>query len=84
VILKGVCDLSRTGLEGVTFYALWVYGFDRVDGPNEDEVDLDLQWRPSAKKLEGLSFRVRWAYVWQRGAGGDALQDFRFIVNWDF
>jgi hypothetical protein len=84
VILKGIYDFSKVGLQGVTFYALWVYGWDRDDGPNESEVDLDLQWRPSSKSLEGLSFRVRWAYVEQRGVSDGVLQDFRFIVNWDF
>jgi hypothetical protein len=83
IILKGVYDLSEVGLEGVTFFALWVYGWDRDNGPNEEEVDLDLQWRPSAKALKGLSFRVRWAYVWQRGTD-DVTEDLRFIINWEF
>jgi hypothetical protein len=81
--VKGVYDLSGVGLEGVTFFALWVYGWDRDDGPNEEEVDLDLQWRPSAKALKGLSFRVRWAYIWQRGTD-DVTEDLRFIINWEF
>jgi hypothetical protein len=84
VVLKGIYDFSKVGVAGVTFYTLWVHGWGRDDGPDEDEVDLDLQWRPSSKSLKGLSIRVRYAYVWQRDGSDDVLQDFRVIVNWEF
>ncbi|MCK6458752.1 MAG: OprD family porin [Planctomycetes bacterium] len=83
-LVKAVYDFSKVGLSGITFYALYVHGWDREDGLDEDEVDLDLQWRPAAKSLEGLSIRIRFAHVWQRGPDDDTQQDFRVIVNWDF
>jgi hypothetical protein len=44
-------DFSSLGLTGVTAYALWVHGWNRVDPvtnasvKQEDEYDFDLQWR---------------------------------------
>jgi hypothetical protein len=81
-LAKAAYDFEHVGAKGLTFYALYVHGWDREDGPDEDEVDLDLQWRPES--IQGFSVRVRYAYVWQHGSGDDAQQDFRVIVNWDF
>jgi len=81
-------DFSSLGLTGVTAYALWVHGWDRVDPitkasvKQEDEYDFDLQWRPQIKVLKGLWFRTRYAHVDQRD-GGPSQSDFRIIVNYD-
>jgi hypothetical protein len=81
-------DFSSLGLAGVTAYALWVHGWDRVDPitkasvKQEDEYDFDLQWRPQVKVLKGFWFRTRYAYVSQRD-GGPTQSDFRIIVNYD-
>jgi hypothetical protein len=81
-------DFSSLGLAGVTAYALWVHGWDRVDPitkasvKQEDEYDLDLQWRPQIKVLKGFWFRTRYAHVGQRD-GGPTQSDFRIIVNYD-
>jgi hypothetical protein len=81
-------DFSSLGLAGVTAYALWVHGWDRVDPitkasvNQEDEYDFDLQWRPQIKLLKGFWFRTRYAYVSQR-EGGPTQSDFRIIVNYD-
>jgi len=83
-LVKAVYDFTNVGISGVTFYALYCHGWGREDGFDEDEVDLDLQWRPKTKSIEGLSIRVRWAYVSERGGADDTQQDFRVIVNWEF
>jgi hypothetical protein len=81
-------DFSSLGLTGVTAYALWVHGWDRVDPGTKDEVkqedeyDFDLQWRPQIEVLKGLWFRARYAYVDQRDSG-KSQTDFRIIVNYD-
>lgn len=88
-MVKGSYDFSRLGLEGVTAYALWVHGWGAVDpvskAPvyNQDEYDLDLQWRPKGG-LKGLWFRFRYAHVDQRGGDDSSINDFRVIVNYDF
>jgi hypothetical protein len=86
VMLKAAYDFSGLGPKGMSAYALWVHGAGR-EAPNfnEDEIDLNLQWTPDKEgSLRGLSFRVRYANVSQRGGGDPSLNDLRFIVNWDF
>ena len=89
-MVKGSYDFSRLGLEGVTFYALMVHGWGAVDPAshspvyNQDEYDLDLQWRPKKGLPKGLWFRVRYAHVIQHGDTDSSIDDFRFIVNYDF
>ena len=85
VMVKGSYDFSRHGAEGLSAYALWVHGAG-VNAPayNEDEVDLNLQWTPKGGALRGTSFRVRYAHVTQRGGGDPTINDFRFIVNYNF
>lgn len=83
-------DFSRLGLEGLTAYALYVHGWNRVDPttkksvPNENEFDADLQWRPKQGFLKGIWFRVRYAIVHQYEEPKNYIHDFRFIVNYDF
>jgi hypothetical protein len=78
--------LSNLRLPGVSVYALFVHGWgvSPATGPNQDEFDLDLRWRPPS--LKGLWFRARLGMVNQRGAGseGATLDDYRLIVNYDF
>jgi hypothetical protein len=86
VMLKAAYDFSSHGLKGTSAYALWVHG-SGVQAPayNEDEMDLNLQWTPDKTgALRGLSFRLRYALVMQKGGGDPNLNDFRFIVNYDF
>jgi hypothetical protein len=88
-MVKGSYDFSRLGLEGVTAYALFVHGWDRVDPAtknhvtNENEFDTDLQWRPQWKFLKGLWFRARYANVYQNEDTHNTIKDFRIIVNYD-
>lgn len=88
-MIKGSYDFSRLGLEGVTFYALWVHGWGAVDPItkasvyDQDEYDLDLQWRPKGI-VKGLWFRFRYARVEQHGGSDSSIDDFRLIVNYDF
>ena len=85
VMLKGAYDFSRHGAEGWSAYALWVHGTGRsAPAFNEDEVDLNLQWTPKAGALKGMSFRLRYAHIDQRGGGDPTINDFRAIVNYDF
>jgi hypothetical protein len=81
-------EFTNLGLPGLTAYGLWVHGWNRVDPitkasvKQEDEYDLDLQWRPQIKILKGLWFRTRYAYI-DQSDGGPSQSDFRIIVNYD-
>jgi hypothetical protein len=85
-MLKASYAFSRVGMPGFTVYALWIHGWDVAPsvGPNQDEYDFDLQWRPGLPKLKGLWFRARFAMVNQRGSAHATLDDYRLIVNYDF
>jgi hypothetical protein len=85
-LVKAAYDFSGMGAKGLSAYALYVHGAGVVaPAYNEDELDLNLQWTPDkAGPLRGLSFRVRYAQVDQRGGGDPTLKDFRVIVNYDF
>ncbi len=85
VMLKVAYDFSGHGAEGLSAYALYVHGTG-VAAPafNENETDLNLQWTPKAGALKGMSFRLRYAHIDQRGGGDPTINDFRVIVNYDF
>lgn len=51
---------------------------------SEDEADFNLQWTPAGGPLRGMSFRLRYAHVAQRGGGDPAINDLRVIVSFDF
>lgn len=83
-ILRAGYDFKR--VKGLSAYALWVHGTDPQDSGQygRDEFDVNLQWAPPEGQLKGLSFRVRYAHVDQRGSGGGSLDDFRVIANYGF
>ena len=90
VITKLSYDFTRLGLEGVSAYALFVHGWNRVNPstkagvPNENEFDTDIQWRPKWSFLNGFSARFRYARVNQYQGPKDHQDDFRLIINYDF
>lgn len=65
-------------------YALWVNGSqpNNLNLSAEDEYDFNLQWLVGHGIFKGLSMRVRYALVTQEN-GGDNLNDFRIIFNYD-
>jgi len=86
LMLKASYDFARVGMPGLASYALWTHGWGVRSsvGPNYDEYDLDLQWRPTFQTLTGLWFRARLAMVNERGGTHSTLDDYRLIVNYDF
>ena len=84
-MIKGLYDFSKHGASGFSAYLLYVHG-SGVKAPNynEDETDLNVQWNVKNGALRGLSFRLRYAYIEQRGGGDPNINDLRFIVNYDF
>ena len=82
-------DFAHLGFEGVAAYALLVHGWGRIDPstkqpiPDENELDMDIQWRPQVAFLKGLWFRGRYANVYQYEGVRDTINEFRLIVNYD-
>ena len=89
-LVKAACDFTALGLEGVTAYALFVHGWDRVnpstgqDVSNENELDLDLQWKPKSGFFKDFWPRLRYGVVHQNEGAKDYIHDFRIIFNYDF
>ncbi|HLC08589.1 MAG TPA: OprD family outer membrane porin [Methyloceanibacter sp.] len=83
-------DFSRIGLNGLTFFAGWGWGFDAINSKtgaplaNRDELDLRLEYEPHDGALEGL--RVQLDYIDMRlidaPLPSDDLTQFRVIVNY--
>lgn len=89
MITKLPYDFSRLGLEGVSTYALFVHGRDRIDPstkagvPNENEFNVDLQWRPKWSFLNGFSARFRHALVHRYQGPKDNQHNYPVIINYD-
>jgi len=90
-MVKGSLNFARLGLEKVTAYALWVHGWGAVNPATnssvyqQDEYDVDLQYRPKNGFLKGFWFRARYAHVDSRDgtSTGFPINDVRFIINYD-
>jgi hypothetical protein len=89
-LVKAAYDFTRVGLEGVTAYALFVHGWDRINpttgqnATNENELDLDLQWKPKSGFFKNFWPRFRYGVVRQNEGAKDYIHDFRIILNYDF
>jgi len=89
-LVKAAYDFTRLGLEGVTAYALYVQGWDRInpstgqDVPNENELDLDLQWKPKSGFFKNFWPRFRYGVVHEHEGQERYIHDFRIILNYDF
>jgi hypothetical protein len=90
LLVKASYDFTSLGLEGVTAYALFVHGWDRInpstgrDVPNENELDLDLQWKPKTGFFENFWPRFRYAVVHEHEGQERYIHDFRIILNYPF
>lgn len=90
LITKLSYDFARLGVEGVTSYILFVHGWGRINPTtknsvaDENEFNFDLQWRPKWSFLNGFSARFRYSHVNQYQGAKSNLNDYRFIINYDF
>ncbi len=80
---------TRLGLESVAAYLLFTHGWGMVDQttkqplPNENELDLDLQWRPTWRYLNGLWVRGRYGITHQYEGPKQYTHDTRVIIYYD-
>lgn len=89
-LVKASYDFTRLGLEGLTAYALFVHGWDRIDPStgqavaNENEWNFDLQWKPKSGFFKNFWPRIRYAVVHQYEGAEDYIHELRIILNYDF
>jgi hypothetical protein len=83
-------NFEQIGLEGVGVYLLFAHGWGMVDKntkaplPNENEFNVDLQWRPKLPYLSGLWIRGRYGVVHQYEGQKQYTHDGRIFVSYDF
>jgi hypothetical protein len=88
LLVKASYDFTGLGLEGVTAEALLVHGWDRIIPstgkwlPNENELDLDLQWKPKTGFFQNFWPRVRYGVVHQYEGQERYIHNLRIIVNY--
>ena len=82
-------DFSLIGFKGVTAYALFAHGWAGATAPGtppltrENEIDLDLQWRPQWNGLNGVWLRGRYGYAKVDQGTQTSTRELRFILNYD-
>jgi hypothetical protein len=81
-------DFNRVGLKGVSGFVNYARGHTPDSGsnasPDQDELNLTLDYRPREGLLEGLWLRARAAFVDQWGSGAEDITEFQLILNYDF
>lgn len=88
LLTKFSYHFSRLGLADVTASALFVHAWGRVDPstgrdvPNENECDIDVQWRPKRGFLNGFSARLRYAFVHPYQGTKNNIHEYRLIMNY--
>jgi hypothetical protein len=71
-------------VKNLSAYALYVHG-SQPDARNQyaqDEYDLNLQWKASNGKAQGLALRARYAYVTQASPGEPITHQIRLILDY--
>ena len=91
-------QFEHLGLPGLSGFINYARGNDAHDNdgnrlPDQDELDVTLDYRIRKGRFEGLWVRVRGAFINERGSGVDGLgnrissetqNELRVIVNYDF
>jgi hypothetical protein len=79
-------DLGELGLEGLSAFTNLARGNTPDSGarasPDQTELDLTIDYRPSSGPLQGLWLRLRSAFVDQSGEGAVDVRDHRVILNY--
>lgn len=81
-------DFSRIGWKGVSGFVNYGRGYtpdsDVNASPDQDELNLTLDYRPKEGLFEGLWLRARAAFVDQWGSGAEDITEYQLILNYDF
>jgi len=78
-------DVSLSGLSAGFWYT---HGWDAIDPstgagiPDQDELDIWVQYRPTYGSLKGFGVKVQYSDVWQKGNAREAQPEFRFVVEY--
>ena len=77
---------SRFGLDGLSAFSNFVDSDTPDNGsaasPDQQELDITVDYRFPGELLKGLWIRARAAFVDQDGTGADDINDYRVILNY--
>ncbi|MEA3274270.1 MAG: OprD family outer membrane porin [Pseudomonadota bacterium] len=80
-------DFAGIGAKGLSGFVNYANGDTPDNGrnasPDQEELDITLDYKPELGALKGLWFRARAAFVDQQGAGAQDIADYRFILNYE-
>jgi hypothetical protein len=82
-------DFRRLGLDGLSGFVNYARGNDAQEPEtgqrlrNDSELNLTLDYRIERGRLRGLWFRVRGAFLKERGSGAQSQNQLRVIVNYE-
>ena len=81
-------DFGAVGLPGLSTGAWYTHGWGAINPginsgiPNQNELDLWIQYRPTEGPLKGFRLKTQYANVWQQGNVRETQPEFRFIVDY--
>jgi hypothetical protein len=80
-------EFSRIGMDGLSAFARYAHGntpdSGAVASPDQDELDLTVDYHFKEGLLKGLWLRLRVAYLDQAGPQARDVSNFRAILNYD-
>ena len=88
-LVGGSYNFSRWGLPGLSGFVKYVWGDTPESGgsasPDQEELDLTLDYRITKGRFDGLWFRFRMAFLDQDEGFAESqdIEDIRVIVNYD-
>jgi len=81
-------DFGKAGVPGLSTGAWYTHGWDAFNPatgigiPDRDELDLWIQYRPTAGALKGFRLKTQYSDVWQDGNMRNPQPEFRFILDY--
>jgi hypothetical protein len=82
-------DFRRIGVEGLSLFTNYARGRDARDAltrsplPDQEELDVTLDYRIQRGRLRGLWLRLRGAFVRERGGGSRSQNELRIILRYE-
>jgi hypothetical protein len=80
--------LGTVGLSGLSVGAWYTHGWDAINSstnagiPDQKELDLWIQYRPTEGPLKGFRVKMQYANVWQQGNVRNSQPELQFVVDY--
>ncbi|MFG3592476.1 OprD family outer membrane porin [Bradyrhizobium sp. RDI18] len=81
-------DLGTVGLSGLSIGAWYMHGWDAINTstglgiPDQNELDVWIQYRPTEGPLKGFRLRAQYANVWQQGNVRNTQPELQVVIDY--